>query len=130
MEMMSLVCQGEFSSALKVIANQRETIEKIKEQFDFLASLATNNANISIEPIFIKIATHNREMGDWIIRQLIAKEGSAANASLTGKLIICDKSMIAARLTLLLESILMKICEAASMPHRSTSQITFLASFC
>jgi len=31
MEMMSLVCQGEFSSALKVIANQRETIEKIKE---------------------------------------------------------------------------------------------------
>jgi len=95
-----------------------------------LASLATNNANISIEPIFIKIATHNREMGDWIIRQLIAKEGSAANASLTGKLIICDKSMIAARLALLLESILMKIGEAASMPHRSTSQITFLASFC
>ena len=130
MEMMSLVCQGEFSSALKVIANQRETIEKIKEQFDFLASLATNNANISIEPIFIKIATHNREMGDWIIRQLIAKEGSAANASLTGKLIICDKSMIAARLALLLESILMKIGEAASMPHRSTSKITFLASFC
>ena len=66
--MMSLVCQGEFSSALKVIANQRETIEKIKEQFDFLASLATKNASINIEPIFIKIATHNREMGDWIIR--------------------------------------------------------------
>ena len=31
MEMMSLVCQGEFSSALKVIANQKETIDKIKE---------------------------------------------------------------------------------------------------
>lgn len=94
MEIMSFVCQGEFSSALKVISNQKETIDKIKEQFDFLASLATKNANISIEPIFIKISTYNKEMGDWIIKRLIAKEGSAANASLTGKLIISDLSMI------------------------------------
>ena len=59
MEMMSYVCQGEFSSALKVIANQKETIDKIKEQFEFLANLATKNSNISIEPIFIKISTYN-----------------------------------------------------------------------
>ena len=31
MELMSLVCSGEYSSALKVIANQKETIDKIKE---------------------------------------------------------------------------------------------------
>ena len=31
---MSLVCSGEFSSTLKVIANQKETIDKIKEQFE------------------------------------------------------------------------------------------------
>jgi len=30
--------------------------------------LATKNASISIEPIFLKIATHNQEMGDWIIK--------------------------------------------------------------
>ena len=32
-------------------AHKKETIDKIKEQFDFLASLATKNANISIAPI-------------------------------------------------------------------------------
>ena len=114
---------------MKVIANQKETIEKIKEQFDFLANLATKNANISIEPIFIKISSHNQEMGDWIIKQLIAKEGSATNASLTGKLIVCDKKMISQRLQLLLEAVLGKIEEAASMPRGSTSQATFIASF-
>jgi hypothetical protein len=39
LEIMSLICSGDFSSALKVIANQKETIEKIKSQFDLLTSL-------------------------------------------------------------------------------------------
>jgi len=30
MEVMSLICSGNYSSALSVIANQPETIEKIK----------------------------------------------------------------------------------------------------
>lgn len=71
MEIMSLVCQGEFSSALKVISNQKETIDKIKEQFEFLANLATTNSSISIEPIFIKISSYNKEMGNWIISKLL-----------------------------------------------------------
>ena len=48
-------------------------------------------------------------MGDWIIRQLIAKEGTPTNASLTGKLIISDSSMVSKRLDLLLNSIIEKI---------------------
>jgi hypothetical protein len=96
-----------------VIANQKETIDKIKEQFDFLANLATKNSNISIEPIFIKISTYNREMGHWIIKQLIAKEGTPHNASLTGKLIISDPTVISDRLDLLLQSIIKRINEAA-----------------
>ena len=123
---MSLVCQGEFSSALKVISNQKETIDKIKEQFDFLANLATKNSSISIEPIFIKISTYNREMGDWIISRLIAKEGTPTNASLTGKLVISDFSIISQRLSLLIEAIFGKVKEAATMPWGSTSQATFI----
>ena len=124
MEIMSFVCQGEFSSALKVLSNQKETIDKIKEQFDFLASLATKNANISIEPIFIKISTYNKEMGDWIIKRLIAKEGSPANASLTGKLIISDLSMVPGRLDLLLQSIIERLAKAAGMASGSSLQMT------
>jgi hypothetical protein len=48
-------------------------------------------------------------MGDWIIRQLISKEGTPTNASLTGKLIISDSNMISQRLDLLLQAILGKI---------------------
>ena len=94
---MSLVCSGEFSSALKVIANQKETIDKIKEQFEFLAKLSQEKSS-TIEPTFIKISTYNAEMGDWIIEQLINRAGDADNASLVGKLCICDKTMIPKRL--------------------------------
>ena len=86
-----------------------------------MANLATKNANISIEPIFIKISTYNREMGDWIIKQLIAKEGTPTNASLTGKLIISDNTMIPQRLNLLLQSIIKRITEASTMVRGSTS---------
>ena len=127
--MMSYVCQGEFSSALKVIANQKETIDKIKEQFEFLANLATKNSNISIEPIFIKISTYNQEMGDWIIRRLLQMEGTPTNAALTGKLIISESKMIAPRLNLLIESILKKVAEAVQMPRGSVSQTSFILTF-
>ena len=111
MDVMSLVCSGEFSSALKVIANQKETINKIKEQFDFLAKLSKEKSS-TIEPTFIKISTYNAEMGDWIIEQLLSREGEASNASLAGKLTICDKIMIPKRLNLILDMLLAKVKEA------------------
>jgi hypothetical protein len=52
-------------------------------------------------------------MGHWIIKQLIAKEGTPHNASLTGKLIISDPTVISDRLDLLLQSIIKRINEAA-----------------
>ena len=114
MDVMSLVCSGEFSSALKVIANQRETIDKIKEQFDFLAKLSKQKSS-TIEPTFIKISTYNAEMGDWIIQQLLQRDGEASNASLAGKLTICDKAMIPKRLKLILSMILQKVKEAKAV---------------
>jgi hypothetical protein len=129
MDVMSLVCSGEFSSALKVIANQKETIEKIKEQFDFLAKLAKQKSS-TIEPTFIKISTYNAEMGDWIIQQLLQREGGASNASLAGKLTICDKVMIPKRLKLILDMILRKIKEAKQVtPAHSQNQCNKIQSF-
>ena len=68
-------------------------------------------------------------MGDWIIRQLMAKEGTPTNASLTGKLIISDSSMVSKRLDLLLNSIIEKIQAASNLPYGSTQQATFIANF-
>lgn len=61
-----MICSGDFASILKVIANQPNTIEKIKKSFTLLASLVSIKANL-IEPTFIAISTYNNEMGDWII---------------------------------------------------------------
>jgi len=36
LEIMSIICSGDFSSVMQVIANQEETIEKIKTEFDLL----------------------------------------------------------------------------------------------
>ena len=68
-------------------------------------------------------------MGDWIIRQLIAKEGNPRNASLTGKLIICDSKHICTRLQMLLDAIVGKIEQASAMPRDSASQATFIGTF-
>ena len=36
-EVMAQICSGEFSADLSIIANQEQTINKIKEHFDMLA---------------------------------------------------------------------------------------------
>ena len=102
---MSQICSGEFSSVLKVIANQHDTIEKIKLQFDLLASLVDDKSSM-IEPTFVSIATHNSEMGDWIIKRFISTPGFEKHASLCGKIIICDELKVVDRLQLLLQKIL------------------------
>jgi hypothetical protein len=97
MEVMSLICSGNFSSALKVIANQKETIEKIKSQFDHLATLVELKS-VMIEPTFVSISTHNAEMGDWIIRRFISTKGFEKHAGLCGKIVVCDKQRVGDRL--------------------------------
>jgi hypothetical protein len=102
---MSMICSGEFSNVLKVIANQAETIQKIKDQFQLLSSMVDDKQSM-IEPTFISIATHNEEMGDWIIQKFITTPGYEKHASLCGKIIICDKTKVVHRLQLLREKIL------------------------
>lgn len=115
LEVLSIICSGDFSSILKVIANQQQTIEKIKNSFNLLASLVSIKANL-IEPTFIAISTYNTEMGDWIINQFLSKTvtGPSAtaqasrsqttnsrHASLVGEIVICNKEELPRRLTLL-----------------------------
>jgi hypothetical protein len=66
LEIMAVICSGEFSSVLEIIANQEETIEKIKTEFELLLTFIGKKQNI-IEPTLIGISVYNDKMGDWII---------------------------------------------------------------
>lgn len=70
LEVLSIICSGDFANILKVIANQEQTIEKMKKSFNLLASLVSIKQNL-IEPTFIAISTYNTSMGDWIINQFL-----------------------------------------------------------
>jgi hypothetical protein len=67
LEVLSMICSGNFTSLIRVIANQERTISKIKSQFNLLASLVSIKSSL-IEPTFIAIAKYNKDMGDWMIR--------------------------------------------------------------
>jgi len=69
-EVMAQICSGDFSQSLKIIANQHDTVAKIKEHFTSLVQLMEIKAGL-IEPIFISITMHNAAMGDWIINEFI-----------------------------------------------------------
>jgi hypothetical protein len=59
-----------------------------------------------IEPTFVGIATHNAQMGDWLIQKFITTSGLEKFASLCGKIIICDQAKVVERLHILLQKIM------------------------
>lgn len=97
LEVLSKICSGNFSSVLRVISNQKQTIDKIKSQFDLLASLVSIKSSL-IEPTFIAIARHNKEMGDWMICKFLSSPNFEKHAPLTGNLVMCDRAEVPTRL--------------------------------
>jgi len=83
-----------------VISNQSQTIDKIKSQFDSLASLVSIKSSL-IEPTFIAIARYNKEMGDWMIQKFLSSPNVEKHAPLTANLIMCEKIEVPNRLQML-----------------------------
>ena len=105
LEVLSKICSGNFTSVLRVISNQKQTIDKIKSQFDLLASLVSIKSSL-IEPTFIAIARYNKEMGDWMIRKFLSSPNFERHAQLTGNLVMCEKSEVPNRLQMLQEHLM------------------------
>jgi hypothetical protein len=84
-------------SVLRIISNQQRTIDKIKSQFDLLASLASTKSSL-IEPTFITIAKYNKDMGDWMIKKFLSSKNFEKHASLTANLVMCERQEIPSRL--------------------------------
>ena len=105
LEVLSKICSGNFSSVLRVISNQRQTIDKIKSQFDLLASLVSIKSSL-IEPTFIAIARYNKEMGDWMIRKFLSSPNFVKHAQLSGNLVMCEKAEVPNRLQMLQEHLM------------------------
>jgi len=103
-EAMAQICQGDFSQSLKIIANQYETVAKIKEHFTSLVQLMEIKAGL-IEPIFISIATHNAQMGDWIINEFI-RQKVLQHSALIGQLVLCDNTRLIDRIRIMLDKII------------------------
>eukprot|EP00347_Sterkiella_histriomuscorum_P017580 403348792 len=118
LEVLSIICSGDFKSILKVIAQQPKTIEKMKESFNMLASLVSVKENL-IEPTFIAISTYNNEMGDWIINQFLKSPNLNKHASLIGQIIICNKTELPRRLRLLQDHVINQL-RTITQEDRST----------
>ena len=115
---MTQLCSGDFKQVLQVIANQAETIAKIKSHFELLTSLSQE----MIEPIFVSISTFNAEMGDWIINRFISTPGLEKHAELCGKLVVCDKAKALSRLQFLLQQIMKMLHDIRQESSSSLTQ--------
>lgn len=124
---MSLICSNEFADALTFIANQPETIERIKNQFDLLISLQEIKSEM-IEPTLISISTHNQAMGDWIVERLLSRQSFEKHSALAGKIIVCDQAKVAERLFMLLDHILKRL-KQFNKTTSVTSWVTELVSY-
>lgn len=67
LDILAKICSSNFSSVLKIIANEPRSISKIKSQFGKLSNLVKSKKS-SIEPIFIAFCKYNSEIGDWMIQ--------------------------------------------------------------
>jgi len=110
-EIMAMICAGDFSHSLQVIANQLETTNKIKEHFPNLVALVEIKTGL-IEPIFSALATHNAAMGDWLIREFI-RRNLFTHSALVGKLVLCDRARLIDRIRIMLDKTVEMLANAA-----------------
>ena len=82
-----------------------------------------------IEPTLVSISAHNAEMGDWIIKRFITTEGFEKHAGLCGRIIVCDKEMVSARLQLLLHRIVETLAKISTNKMSQSSHIQRLLPF-
>jgi hypothetical protein len=119
LEVLSKICSGNASSVLRVISNQQQTIDKIKSQFDLLASLVNIKSSL-IEPTFITIAKYNRDMGDWMIRKFLSSKSFEKHAPLTANLVMCDRAEAPGRLQMLQDHLMTSLEEESASPDLLT----------
>jgi hypothetical protein len=68
-------------------------------------------------------------MGDWIIKRFITTEGFEKHAGLCGKIIVCDKKMVSARLQLLLQRIIETLIKISTSKMSQSTHIQRLLPF-
>jgi hypothetical protein len=128
LEVLSKICSGNFPSVLRVISNQSQTIDKIKSQFDSLASLVSIKSSL-IEPTFIAIARYNKEMGDWMIQKFLSSPNFEKHAPLTANLIMCEKIEVPNRLQMLQEHLMGRLEEKCGSDDLMTSLLPAVQVF-
>ena len=97
LQVISKLCNHQFTETLGILANEKNVINKIRSSFDNLASLLMPHESW-LAPVFLAIASHNPEMGDWIINKFLDLSRSREHAKLVGDIILIDSEHLFTRL--------------------------------
>ena len=117
LQIISKLCNQQFTKTLEIIANDQNTISKVKSSFDTLSALLVQHEPW-LTPIFLAIASHNSQMGDWIISRFLDLNKSREHAKIVTEIILSQDELIASRVLQLHRFILVEL-KRKSCPHQS-----------
>ena len=128
------LCNTKFSQTLATLANKDTLVSKIKLSYDSLASLLVPNEHW-LTPVFLAIAIHNDEMGDWMMRKLLDTSRSREHAKVVGEIIACNINLLDSRLNLMSAFILEELKKYISANttdclNKFNSLVNFIEIFC
>ena len=134
LQIISKICSQQFAKTLEVIANDQTIISKIKSSFDALTALLIPH-EAWLTPIFLAIASHNNQMGDWIISRFLDLNRSREHARIVGEIVLIQEEFIFSRVIQLHKFILFEIkriillSKAESM-NKFNRLVPFIEAFC
>jgi hypothetical protein len=79
----SRLCNNQFGDTLNVLANKPDVVNKIKGSFDGLTNLLVPHEG-TLNPVILALASHNQELGDWIMGKFLDINRSKEHAKLIG----------------------------------------------
>ena len=97
LQVISKLCNEQFTETLGTLANETDIINKVKSSFDNLARLLVTHESW-LSPVFKAIATHNDKMGDWIMSKFLDLNRSREHAKLVGEIILTNNAFAFDRL--------------------------------
>jgi len=124
LQVISKLCNNQFTETLGTLANEKNVINKIRSSFDNLTNLLMPHESW-LAPVFLAIASHNPEMGDWIITKFLDLSKSREHAKLVGDIILIDNEHLFERLARLNNFVLTETKRISSLGSKNESLSKF-----
>lgn len=93
LQVMSKICSNQFPETMAILANEKAVVTKVKATFDHLSNLLIPNESW-LGPVLLAIASHNQEMGDWIIQRFLDINKGKEHAKLVGEIVLSSPEFL------------------------------------